>query len=115
MRFIDSAIQDHFANPHRAQDTSTTNGISGSGSDLGGNPSPAGSAGPPFARVNSVVSASPADQAGLKAGDTIRGFGSVNWLNHERLTKVAQTVQQNEGVSFSWSLECPVSIIVPNN
>ncbi|PLN76072.1 26S proteasome non-ATPase regulatory subunit 9 [Aspergillus taichungensis] len=97
MRFIDSAIQDHFANTRRAQDTSTANGIPGSGSDLGGNPPPAGSAGPPFARVNSVVSASPADQAGLKAGDTIRSFGSVNWLNHERLTKVAQTVQQNEG------------------
>ncbi|PKY06716.1 26S proteasome non-ATPase regulatory subunit 9 [Aspergillus campestris IBT 28561] len=97
MRFIDSAIQEHFANTRRTQDTSTANGISGSGSDLGGNTTPAGSAGPPFARVNSVVSASPADQAGLKAGDTIRSFGSVNWLNHERLTKVAQTVQQNEG------------------
>ena len=52
----------------------------------------------PFAKVNSVVTASPADQAGLKAGDTIRSFGAVTWLNHERLTKVAETVQQNEGV-----------------
>ena len=52
----------------------------------------------PFAKVNSVVPGSPADQAGLKAGDTIRSFGDVNWLNHERLSKVAEAVQQNEGV-----------------
>ncbi|CAG8927964.1 unnamed protein product [Penicillium salamii] len=51
----------------------------------------------PFAKVNSVVTGSPADQAGLKAGDSIRSFGGVNWLNHERLSKVAETVQQNEG------------------
>lgn len=59
----------------------------------------AGILGTPFARVNSVEPGSPADQAGLKTGDTIRGFGNVHWLNHERLTKVAEAVQQNEGVS----------------
>ena len=55
----------------------------------------------PFARVNSVVPGSPADVAGLKAGDGIRKFGDVNWLNHEKLSKVAETVQRNQGVSLS--------------
>ena len=60
----------------------------------------------PFARVNSVVAGSPADRAGLQAGDAIRRFGNVNWMNHEKLSKVAETVQRNEGVSNMsfWSL-----------
>ena len=53
----------------------------------------------PFARVNSVVSGSPADDAGLQAGDRIRRFGNVNWINHEKLSKVAEVVQRNQGVS----------------
>ena len=52
----------------------------------------------PFAKVNSVVSGSPADEAGLKAGDAIRRFGNVNTFNHEKLGRVAETVQRNEGV-----------------
>ena len=55
----------------------------------------------PFAKVNSVVAGSPADDAGLKAGDSIRRFGNVNWINHEKLKKVADTVQSNEGVSLT--------------
>lgn len=51
---------------------------------------------PPFARVNSVVDGSPADTAGMKAGDKVTRFGYVDWTNHERLSKVAQVVQQNE-------------------
>ena len=51
-----------------------------------------------FAQVNSVVAGSPADEAGLRAGDKVRRFGNVNWMNHERLSKVADTVQRNEGV-----------------
>jgi len=51
----------------------------------------------PFAKVNSVVPSSPADAAGLKAGDKITKFGYINWMNHEKLSKVAQVVQQNEG------------------
>ena len=54
----------------------------------------------PFAKVNSVVPSSPAETAGLKAGDKITKFGYVNWMNHEKLSKVAQIVQQNEGVSY---------------
>ncbi|KAI9719294.1 MAG: hypothetical protein M1812_003624 [Candelaria pacifica] len=53
----------------------------------------------PFAKVNSVVPGSPADDAGLKAGDQIRTFGVANWINHEKLSKVAEVVQRNEGVS----------------
>jgi 26S proteasome non-ATPase regulatory subunit 9 len=51
----------------------------------------------PFAKVNSVASGSPAAQAGLQPGDTIRSFGNVNWVNNERLAKVGEVVQQNEG------------------
>ena len=53
----------------------------------------------PFAKVNSVVEGSPADAAGLKAGDKIRTFGTANWMNHEKLSKVAEVVQRSEGVS----------------
>ena len=58
----------------------------------------------PFAKVNSIVLGSPADDAGLKAGDRIRKFGDVNWLNHEKLSKVAETVQRNQGVCIPLTL-----------
>ena len=54
----------------------------------------------PFAKVNSVIPGSPADEAGLKAGDRVRRFGEANWLNHEKLSKVAETVQRNQGVGL---------------
>lgn len=57
----------------------------------------------PFAKVNSVVEGSPADSAGLKAGDRIRRFGNVNWINHEKLSKVAEVVQRNQGVGQAMS------------
>lgn len=53
--------------------------------------------GPPFAKVNSVVSGSPAESAGLKAGDLIRNFGYVNIGNHDNLRRVGECVQGNEG------------------
>ncbi|EJT70025.1 26S proteasome non-ATPase regulatory subunit 9 [Gaeumannomyces tritici R3-111a-1] len=52
---------------------------------------------PPFAKVNSVVDGSPANSAGLKAGDLIRNFGYVNYANHDGLKKVGECVQGNEG------------------
>ena len=60
----------------------------------------------PFAKVNSVVPGSPADEAGLKAGDRVRRFGEVNWLNHEKLSKVAETVQRNQGVGLVFHRPC---------
>jgi 26S proteasome regulatory subunit N4 len=54
----------------------------------------------PFAKVNSVVENSPAQTAGLKAGDLVRNFGYVNHGNHDNLRKVAECVQGNEGVRF---------------
>lgn len=52
----------------------------------------------PFAKVNSVVAGSPAETAGLRVGDTITKFGWIDWTNHERLSRVAEVVSQNEGV-----------------
>jgi 26S proteasome non-ATPase regulatory subunit 9 len=58
----------------------------------------------PFAKVNSVVAGSPAESAGLRIGDTITEFGWVDWTNHERLSRVAEAVSQNEGVSAHASI-----------
>ncbi|GFF23977.1 hypothetical protein IFM53868_01959 [Aspergillus udagawae] len=101
MKHLEKGLHEHFASLQRAQAAVPAGGANGTAvhrSNLGENSlSDAEMIGTPFAKVNSVVPGSPADQAGLKAGDTIRSFGNVNWINHERLSKVAQTVQQNEG------------------
>ncbi|KAL5117252.1 putative 26S proteasome regulatory subunit [Pleosporales sp. CAS-2024a] len=51
----------------------------------------------PFAKVNSVAAGSPAHAAGLRVGDAITSFAWVDWTNHERLSRVAEAVAQNEG------------------
>ncbi|KAJ5505310.1 hypothetical protein N7453_004267 [Penicillium expansum] len=100
MQLIEKGVHAHFANLQNSQGASpTTNGTNvPSAVQLLTNNTASGT---PFAKVNSVVSGSPADQAGLKVGDAIRSFGNINWLNHERLSKVAQVVQANEGRAVS--------------
>ncbi|CAD6448252.1 bd4dcfd1-c8a2-4d54-95ff-2e7d8669f886 [Sclerotinia trifoliorum] len=59
----------------------------------------------PFAKVNSVAAGSPADDAGLKAGDKIRNFGYVNHANHDGLKRVAECVQGNEARGYRESFQ----------
>ncbi|KAJ6157889.1 hypothetical protein N7470_005481 [Penicillium chermesinum] len=84
MTHLEKGLHAHFAQLQNTQGA-TTNGTT------------PGAPGRPFAKVNTVEPGSPADQAGLKPGDLVRGFGNVHWLNHERLSKVAEVVRQNEG------------------
>lgn len=106
MQNLEKGLHAHFAQLQQAQASATTNGSSAPSTEPSTAPSStltngstdASALETPFAKVNSVESGSPADQAGLKAGDMVKSFGSAHWLNHERLSKVAQVVQQNEGV-----------------
>lgn len=104
MSAIEKRLHDHFAKmaENGEADTPMTNGKSHNDEILSTAPAPQ-PAGPAFAKVNSVVEGSPADSAGLKAGDEIRNFGYVNSTNHEGLRRVGECVQGNEGV-------CPVSV-----
>ncbi|KAJ8605421.1 hypothetical protein MRB53_041462 [Persea americana] len=69
--------------------------VNGAGTDsLTSRPQPLIQA--PFCKVNSIAHGSPAEDSGLKVGDKITQFGSINFTNHERLMKVAQEVQSNE-------------------
>ena len=94
MAHIETRLHEHFA----SLDDSGDEALSAAGSDIPQDlvlsrlPEP-------FAKVNSVVNGSPADHAGLKAGDEVRVFGYVNIFNHDRLRRVAECVQGNEGVS----------------
>lgn len=101
MVHLERALQDHFANLQRAQSNAfVTNGNASSHRPTAADTSmtDASSLATPFAKVNSVAPGGPADQAGLQAGDKIRSFGNVNWMNHARLSKIAEAVQRNEGV-----------------
>ncbi|XP_061758221.1 26S proteasome non-ATPase regulatory subunit 9 [Nerophis ophidion] len=52
---------------------------------------------PAFARVNSVIQGSPASEAGLKNGDEVIEFGSVNTGNFQSVYNIASVVQHSEG------------------
>lgn len=99
MSKIELGLHEHHA-AYQASSSSTTSNSSQGATRSGGAATDQGSIGTPFAKVNSVAPGSPAELAGLKAGDRIRKFGDVNWLNHEKLSKVAETVQKNEGVGL---------------
>ena len=51
----------------------------------------------PFAAINLVSSGSPADQVGLKVGDSILQFGSLTKRNFTSLSDVARIVQHCKG------------------
>ncbi|XP_030000050.1 26S proteasome non-ATPase regulatory subunit 9 [Sphaeramia orbicularis] len=52
---------------------------------------------PPFARVDTVTQGSPACGAGLRVGDELTEFGSVNSENFQNLQNIASVVQHSEG------------------
>lgn len=100
---LENAVHEHFAAGKSAESLPSTssNPPSAASTATSSSAAPAVQAAgsaiePPFARVNTVVPNSPADQAGMKAGDKVTRFGTVNWTNHERLSRVASVVQQNE-------------------
>uniref|UniRef100_A0A1A7Z1A7 26S proteasome non-ATPase regulatory subunit 9 n=1 Tax=Iconisemion striatum TaxID=60296 RepID=A0A1A7Z1A7_9TELE len=59
---------------------------------------------PPFARVDAVTEGSPASGAGLRVGDEIIEFGSVNTENFQNLQNIASVVQHSEGKSLRISV-----------
>lgn len=104
MEVIEKAVHAHFeflqknpvqSNGNAPLTNGTTNGVNGSSESR----MPPAALEPPFAKVNSVVDGSPAQDAGLKSQDLIREFGYVNRRNHDGLKKVAECVMGNEGVS----------------
>ena len=101
MEKIEKGLHEHHANvANQPAAASNTNGTSASGgSQVNGHTSHAmaTSVEAPFAKVNSIAGSSPAETAGLQGGDKIVKFGYVNWANHEKLARVAQVVQANEG------------------
>jgi 26S proteasome non-ATPase regulatory subunit 9 len=101
MNVIEKHIHEHFASlaANGVPDEPMTDVVSQNTETPALRPPPSQAAGPPFAKVNSVIEGSPAESAGLKAGDEIRNFGYVNSTNHDGLRRVGECVQGNEGVS----------------
>ncbi|CAL8344511.1 unnamed protein product [Lota lota] len=51
----------------------------------------------PFARVDGVTHGSPACRAGIRVGDEVIEFGSVNTENFQNLQNIVSVVQHSEG------------------
>ena len=83
---------------HHAELRANGTGAAARSNELMGSLALPGPVDEPFASVSSVISGSPASEAGLRIGDQIILFGSVNRSNHDKLSKVAAEVQGNEGV-----------------
>lgn len=95
MSKIEHGLHEHHA---AYQASNTTSTLSSAQMASSSSASDQGLVDTPFAKVSSVAAGSPADDAGLKTGDRIRKFGNVNWINHEKLSRVAEVVQRNQGV-----------------
>ena len=95
MAEIEVAVQEAFAR-NSEQQSSTLPTRAGASSSRA--TAPITQSNTPFAKVDDVSASSPAADAGLKVGDRITRFGTVDWLNHENLRKVAEVVSQNQGV-----------------
>jgi 26S proteasome regulatory subunit N4 len=105
MNAIEKHLHEHFASLQETDNAAPSNST---GAGMLGDSIPE-TLSEAFAKVNSVVPNSPADSAGLKAGDEVRNFGYVNKENHDGLKKVAECVQGNEGVSAGRSSGTKVS------
>lgn len=98
MSKIEDGLHSHHAqarNPPTVLSSSTSGQHSTSSADsvqLG-----TSSLGAPFAKVNSVVPGSPAEEAGLKTGDKIRRFGNIDWVSHEKLSKLRRRSRAMKG------------------
>ena len=93
MKKIDKGLEAHFAaNAGAVPPTVSPNG------QPAAPPAELASSGNTFAKVSSVEPASPAQRAGLRPGDRIERFGDADWLNNEKLSRVARIVSQHEGV-----------------
>ena len=99
MSKIELGLHEHHA-AYQASNPTPPSGSAQAGSSGSSSNLDSGLVDTPFAKVNSVVNGSPAADAGLKVGDRIRRFGNVNWINHEKLSKVAEVVQRNQGVNM---------------
>lgn len=109
MARLEEAVHEQFAAGRTPQTSGPSSSITGSSQSMASRPA-APVVEPPFARVNTVVAGSPAEEAGLQVGDKVTKFGTVNWTNHERLSKVAQAVQQNENVSDAVCVGCGATL-----
>ncbi|KAI9660742.1 MAG: putative 26S proteasome regulatory subunit [Alyxoria varia] len=103
---IEKGLEAHFANgaansPNVASTTSTSSSQQSVAprSVSAGTPTEN-----PFAKVNSVEPGSPAHQAGMRTGDRIQNFGDADWLNNDKLRKVAEIVGQSEGRQIAVSV-----------
>lgn len=98
MSTIEKHLHEHFANVDDSEDPEVATEASGANVISIPDRSLPQHLLPSFAKVNSVVPGSPAEQAGLEPADEIRVFGYVTRENHDNLKKVGECVQGNEGV-----------------